>query len=153
MPLKYSLFWVRETLFDALLCNDQDLEAYAGTYSGMAKLLRLMHIANRCRSLRIDALRLALAHVQSTHNVVMYQSIHKQLVEAINSYVLFFCFVSESYKVVATQSVYFTYQPMYPVFCLVLCVQLFTLFSGHIKPYLNFIFLDVCVLLLDLRSV
>jgi len=62
----------------------QDLEAYATTYMGLAKLLRLMHIASRCKPLRVDALRLALAHVQTTHNVVMYQNIHKQLVEAIN---------------------------------------------------------------------
>jgi len=57
-------------------------------YAGMAKLLRLMHIASRCRPLRVDALRLALNHVQSTHNVSMYRSIHTQLVEAINKYVL-----------------------------------------------------------------
>lgn len=53
-------------------------------YAGMAKLLRLLHIANRCRSLRVDALRLALNHVQTTHNVSMYRSVHTQLVEAIN---------------------------------------------------------------------
>jgi COP9 signalosome complex subunit 1 len=62
-----------------------DLEAYAGSYTGLAKLLRLMHIASRCRPLRIDALRLALTHVQTTHNVIMYQNIHKQLMEAINN--------------------------------------------------------------------
>lgn len=66
----------------------QDLDAYATMYAGMAKLLRLMHIASRCRSLRVDALRLALNHVQSTHNVSMYRSVHTQLVEAINKYVL-----------------------------------------------------------------
>ena len=58
-------------------------------YAGMAKLLRLLHIASRCRSLRVDALRLALNHVQTTHNVSMYRSIHTQLVEAINKYVLY----------------------------------------------------------------
>lgn len=62
-----------------------DLDAYAAMYAGMAKLLRLMHIASRCRSLRVDALRLALNHVQTTHNVSMYRSIHSQLVEAINN--------------------------------------------------------------------
>jgi len=67
----------------------QDLDAYAAMYAGMAKLLRLMHIASRCRSLRVDALRLALNHVQTTHNVSMYRSIHSQLVEAINKYVLY----------------------------------------------------------------
>ena len=65
-------------------------------YAGMAKLLRLLHIASRCRSLRIDALRLALNHVQTTHNVSMYRSIHTQLVEAINKYVLFSVYVLSS---------------------------------------------------------
>jgi len=67
-------------------------------YAGMAKLLRLLHIASRCRSLRVDALRLALNHVQTTHNVSMYRSIHTQLVEAINKYVLYnvqFCMVGQ----------------------------------------------------------
>ena len=68
----------------AVLYLKQDLDAYATMYAGMAKLLRLMHIASRCRPLRVDALRLALNHVQSTHNVSMYRSIHTQLVEAIN---------------------------------------------------------------------
>jgi len=68
---------------------NQDMDAYAAMYAGMAKLLRLMHIASRCRPLRVDALRLALNHVQTTHNVSMYRSIHTQLVEAINKYVLF----------------------------------------------------------------
>jgi len=63
---------------------NQDMDAYAATYAGMAKLLRLIHIASRCRPLRVDALRLALSHVQTTHNVSMYRSIHTQLVEAIN---------------------------------------------------------------------
>lgn len=66
----------------------QDLDAYATMYAGMAKLLRLLHIANRCRSLRVDALRLALSHVQTTHNVSMYRKIHSELVEAINKYVI-----------------------------------------------------------------
>jgi len=67
-------------------------------YAGMAKLLRLLHIASRCRSLRVDALRLALNHVQTTHNVSMYRSIHTQLVEAINKYVFCsmpFCMVAK----------------------------------------------------------
>ena len=69
----------------------QDMDAYAAMYAGMAKLMRLMHIASRCRPLRVDALRLALNHVQTTHNVSMYRSIHSQLVEAINKYVCAFC--------------------------------------------------------------
>ena len=81
-----NVFSIHCILLYAIL--KQDLDAYAAMYAGMAKLLRLMHIASRCRSLRVDALRLALNHVQTTHNVSMYRNIHTQLVEAINKYVL-----------------------------------------------------------------
>ena len=81
------MFDIHSALLYAVL--KQDLDAYATMYAGMAKLLRLMHIASRCRALRVDALRLALGHVQTTHNVSMYRSIHSQLVEAINKSVFF----------------------------------------------------------------
>ncbi|XP_054716212.1 COP9 signalosome complex subunit 1-like [Uloborus diversus] len=59
-----------------------DLEAYISSYTGLAKLYRLIYIADHCPSLRIEALKMALSYVQSTYNVSMYQMIHRKLVEA-----------------------------------------------------------------------
>ncbi|XP_035231253.1 COP9 signalosome complex subunit 1-like, partial [Stegodyphus dumicola] len=59
-----------------------DLEAYSSSYSGLAKLYRLLYIADHCPSLRIEALKMALSYVQNTYNVSMYQMIHRKLLEA-----------------------------------------------------------------------
>ncbi|KAK2164228.1 hypothetical protein LSH36_67g01014 [Paralvinella palmiformis] len=62
-----------------------DLEAYAASYKGMAKLYRLLYVAEHCPSLKVEALRMALAYVMSTFNITMYETIHKKLQEAITS--------------------------------------------------------------------
>ncbi|XP_023238683.1 COP9 signalosome complex subunit 1-like [Centruroides sculpturatus] len=59
-----------------------DLESYANSYTGLAKLYRLLYIADHCSSLRVEALKMALSYVQNTYNVSMYQHIHRKLVEA-----------------------------------------------------------------------
>jgi len=65
------------------MCVFQDLEGYINNYTGMARLLRLLHIADHCPSLRVEALKMAIIHVQSTYNVSMYQQLHKKLREAV----------------------------------------------------------------------
>lgn len=59
------------------------MESYAGSYEGMAKLSRLIYIADHCPSMRVDALKMAILAVQDTFNVSMYQLIHRKLQEAI----------------------------------------------------------------------
>ena len=62
----------------------QDLEAYATSYKGLAKLNRLVYIAEHCPSLKVEALRTALAYVMTTYNTAMYQTVHKKLQEAVS---------------------------------------------------------------------
>ncbi|KAF4524160.1 hypothetical protein B566_EDAN010615 [Ephemera danica] len=62
-----------------------DLEAYAASYVGLAKLHRLMFIAEHCPSLRVEALKMALTYVSTTYNVTLYQQLHKKLQEALGS--------------------------------------------------------------------
>lgn len=62
----------------------QDLEAYATSYKGLAKLNRLVYIAEHCPPLKIESLRMALAYVLATYNTNMYQTIHKKLQEAVS---------------------------------------------------------------------
>ncbi len=53
----------------------------------MAKLSRLMFIADHCPSLRVEALKMAITAVQETYNVTLYQQLHRKLQEAISGYV------------------------------------------------------------------
>jgi len=62
-----------------------DLETYITSYKGMAKLHRLLFIADRCPSLQLEALRMALTFVMSTFNTSSYQIIHRKLSDAITS--------------------------------------------------------------------
>lgn len=62
-----------------------DLEAYSNSYTGLARLYRLLYIADHCPLLRVEALRTALNHVQNTYNVAKYQEIHKKLVDAVGT--------------------------------------------------------------------
>ena len=48
----------------------------------MAKLYRLMYIADHCPVLRIEALKMAVAAVQETFNVNLYQQLHRKMQEA-----------------------------------------------------------------------
>ncbi|ESO04695.1 hypothetical protein HELRODRAFT_111705 [Helobdella robusta] len=65
--------------------SNLDLEQVASSYKGLAKIYRLLHIAEYCTSLKIEALRLALTHVLTTCNTQMYQTIHRMLQEAVGS--------------------------------------------------------------------
>lgn len=59
-----------------------DLESYANSYSGLAKLHRLIFIADHCPSLRLEAIKMAINYVMaSTYNVTMYQLLHKKLAD------------------------------------------------------------------------
>ncbi|CAH1793629.1 unnamed protein product [Owenia fusiformis] len=62
-----------------------DLDSYATNYTGLARLMRLVYVADHCRTYRVETLRVALAYVQTTLNVSMYQQIHKKLQDAIAS--------------------------------------------------------------------
>ncbi|KAF6017632.1 GPS1 [Bugula neritina] len=62
-----------------------DLDTYIASYQGMAKLQRLLFIADRCPSLQHEALRMALSTVMQTYNTMAYQSVHRKLSESITS--------------------------------------------------------------------
>ncbi|KAF7992614.1 hypothetical protein HCN44_004958 [Aphidius gifuensis] len=62
-----------------------DLEVYANSYNGLAKLYRLSYIADHCPSLRVETLKMAINHVMTTYNVSLYQLLHKKLLQAINT--------------------------------------------------------------------
>ncbi|XP_029341309.1 COP9 signalosome complex subunit 1-like [Acyrthosiphon pisum] len=56
-----------------------DLDTYANSYIGLARIYRLMYIADHCPRLRSDALRLAISHVITTMNANLYQVLHHKL--------------------------------------------------------------------------
>ncbi|VVC44835.1 Winged helix-turn-helix DNA-binding domain,26S proteasome regulatory subunit Rpn7/COP9 signalosome [Cinara cedri] len=56
-----------------------DLETYANNYSGLARIYRLMYIADHSSKLRPDALRLAISHIITTMNTNLYQVLHQKL--------------------------------------------------------------------------
>lgn len=60
-----------------------DLETYSASYTGMAKLYRLMFVADHCPTLRLEALKMAISHVMTTYNVALYQLLHKKLAESL----------------------------------------------------------------------
>lgn len=62
-----------------------DLETYATSYTGLAKLHRLIFIANHCPTLRLEALKLAINYVTQTYNVNLYQHLHKKLADLTNA--------------------------------------------------------------------
>lgn len=62
-----------------------DLETYAASYTGLAKLHRLIFIANHCPTLRLEALKLAINYVTQTYNVNLYQHLHKKLADLTNA--------------------------------------------------------------------
>lgn len=56
-----------------------DLEAYSNNYIGLARIYRLMYIADHCSKLKSDALRLAISHVVNSMNANLYQILHQKL--------------------------------------------------------------------------
>ncbi|XP_043483682.1 COP9 signalosome complex subunit 1 isoform X1 [Leptopilina heterotoma] len=62
-----------------------DLEVYANSYTGLAKLYRLIYIADHCPTLRIEALKMAITYVMTTYNVSLYLSLHRRLSQAIST--------------------------------------------------------------------
>ncbi|ESO84218.1 hypothetical protein LOTGIDRAFT_184282 [Lottia gigantea] len=62
-----------------------DLEQYSAQYTGLAKLHRLMFVADHCPSLRVEALRMALSYSMTTYNANLYQVIHQKTQEAITA--------------------------------------------------------------------
>ncbi|KAB7504591.1 COP9 signalosome complex subunit 1b [Armadillidium nasatum] len=62
-----------------------DLETYSNSYTGLAKLQRLIFIADRCPQLKIEALKMAISYVQTTFNVNLYSQLHRKLKEAVSS--------------------------------------------------------------------
>lgn len=62
-----------------------DLETMAAQYKGMARLLRLLYVADHCPLLAVEALRIALSTVMTTFNTSLYLTIHKKLLDATAS--------------------------------------------------------------------
>ncbi|XP_050520378.1 COP9 signalosome complex subunit 1b [Daktulosphaira vitifoliae] len=62
-----------------------DLEAYANNYHGLARIYRLMYIADHCQKMRSDALRLAISHVITTMNANLYQVLHQKLQQSVGN--------------------------------------------------------------------
>lgn len=56
-----------------------DLEVYANSYTGLAKLYRLIFVSDVCPTLRLEALKMAINYVTTTYNVQLYQLLHKKL--------------------------------------------------------------------------
>lgn len=56
-----------------------DLEVYANSYVSLARLYRLIFVADVCPSLRLEALKMAINYVMTTYNVTMYRVLHKKL--------------------------------------------------------------------------
>lgn len=56
-----------------------DLEVYANSYVGLARLYRLIFVADVCPTMRLEALKMAINYVMTTYNVTMYQVLHKKL--------------------------------------------------------------------------
>ena len=52
-------------------------------YSGLARLYRLLFIAQHCPMLKVEALKLALQHVMNSFNTQLYSQIHKKLADAL----------------------------------------------------------------------
>lgn len=65
--------------FKQILDTNLDLDAYSQNYSSVAKIERLLFIAGCCPPLRIDALTLALAEIQSTFLIEKYQDTVQKL--------------------------------------------------------------------------
>ena len=58
-----------------------DLDFYANSYTGLARLYRLIYIADHCPTLRAEALKMAINYVMTTHNVTLYQLLHKKVAQ------------------------------------------------------------------------
>ena len=54
----------------------------AAQYKGMAKLMRLLYVAEHCQPLAVESLNMALKSVMTTYNTSLYQKIHKLLIDA-----------------------------------------------------------------------
>lgn len=65
-----------------------DLEVYANSYIGLAKLYRLIYIADHCPYLRPESLKTAINYVMTTYNVTLYQQLHKKLSESLGPHSL-----------------------------------------------------------------
>ncbi|XP_018012149.1 COP9 signalosome complex subunit 1 isoform X2 [Hyalella azteca] len=59
--------------------SNLDLDLFSSNYGGLGRLYRLIFIADRCPGLREEALLMALAHVQTTCNVALYNKIIQKL--------------------------------------------------------------------------
>ncbi|XP_030840647.1 COP9 signalosome complex subunit 1 isoform X2 [Strongylocentrotus purpuratus] len=62
-----------------------DVEAYAVSYMGLAKINRLLFVALHCPAFKIESLRMALNYTQTTYNTHMYQLVHRKLTDAVSN--------------------------------------------------------------------
>ena len=62
-----------------------DLETYANSYIGLARINRLLFIADHCQSLRIEALKMTLNYIkENTYNCNMYIQVYRKLHDALS---------------------------------------------------------------------
>ncbi|XP_015174582.1 PREDICTED: COP9 signalosome complex subunit 1 [Polistes dominula] len=62
-----------------------DLEVYANSYTGLARLYRLVYIADHCPVLKVEALKMAISYVMTTYNVNLYTNLHKKLLQCTST--------------------------------------------------------------------
>uniref|UniRef100_A0A8D9BJ36 COP9 signalosome complex subunit 1 n=1 Tax=Cacopsylla melanoneura TaxID=428564 RepID=A0A8D9BJ36_9HEMI len=62
-----------------------DLESYANSYTGLARLFRLIYVADHCPTLRHEALRMAIQYVMQTYNMNLYTQLHRKLADSLSS--------------------------------------------------------------------
>lgn len=63
-----------------------DLEVYANSYGGLARLHRLLYIVDHCPSMRLEALKMGISYVMTTYNVTLYQVLHQKLAEVTGAH-------------------------------------------------------------------
>lgn len=61
-----------------------DLEVLANSYVGLARIHRLLFIADHCSSLRIEALKMAMSYIkEATFNTTLYSKIYDKLADTV----------------------------------------------------------------------
>lgn len=81
-----------------------DLDFYANSYTGLAKLHRLIFIADHCPSLRLEALKMAINYVMSTYNVTLYQHLHRKVGNLKKFKLIFFVILHAQARTIYTHS-------------------------------------------------
>jgi len=65
----------KEIIQVVIKAEDFDLENYVSSYSGHGKIARLIFIAEHCKALESDALKMAIDELKTTTNTVLYKTV------------------------------------------------------------------------------